>query len=391
MKSLPKIVITKLPRWNYFQYFILGFFKLREKNIIDFEFKTDYITRLSRHTDNRYILGASRKFIKDSYNLEGYIAVNNTKKYFCIDSADAPFLFDSECLEKVSVYFKIQCPVSFDEKGFPLTNKIYIPYCGHKHIDSKLKLTDRGERKPCDNLFQNIHKIKPLMVGPRKLARGNRFQSLNERYEYYVSASSVNSNKKLMCYFGNALGPVPSINVIKPDFDWESDIMAWFQGSLNHPNEKRDKAAALIGALGKDYDARIINPAHADTKGVKAREDLIVPLDTFCHHIAGFQYNLNISGYRMSIPNRFIESFMAGTAIFTDALKVRWYLPFDEEVVETTEMGYLPDEDVDWNKFTNDLRSLPEITKNKVLSCFYKKWEPETAARYIAETLINAL
>lgn len=51
--------------------------------------------------------------------------------------------------------------------------------------------------------------------------------------------------------------------------------------------------------------------------------------------------NLNISGYRMSVPNCFIESFMVGTAIMTDELFVKWYKPFDKEVFETIGMSYL--------------------------------------------------
>jgi hypothetical protein len=325
---------------------------------------------------------------KDAYNLEGYCVIHNTKKYFCIDSADAPFLFDSDSLDKVSVYFKMQCPLSIEKLGFPLTDKVYIPYCDHQHEDTDLNLTGRGPRKLCSNIFQNIEKIRPLMVGPRRLSRGNGYIHLRDSYEHYRASASLSPTKKLMVYFGNALGPLPSSKVIKPDFDWESDIMAWFSDSVNHPNEKRAEAVRIIAEFGKNYDTRIISQGNADSGNAEQKKELIIPLPDFCNHIAQFQYNFNISGYRMSIPNRFIESFMVGTAIFTDRLKVKWYVPFDVEVIETIEMGYLPWKKVKWDTFRKDLQVLPEISKKDVLSAFTHKWAPEVVAQYIINTIL---
>ncbi len=74
----------------------------------------------------------------------------------------------------------------------------------------------------------------------------------------------------------------------------------------------------------------------------KRNTELIIPLDKFGLHVGKFQYNLNISGYRLSMTNRFIESFMDGTAVLTDKLYVKWYKPFTSEVIKTVEMGYLP-------------------------------------------------
>jgi hypothetical protein len=259
------------------------------------------------------------------------------------------------------------------------------PYCDHKHIDENLSLTERGERMICNNLFQNIDKIKPLMIGPRRLAYGNTKVMLKKSYTYNLRASNNDTVKKLMCYFGNALGPVPSKDIKKPDFDWEADLMAWFSGSLNHPNEKRTKAAKIISHMGVNYDARIISDGNADK--IRKKNKLVIPLKDFCNYVAGFQYNFNISGYRMSIPNRFADSFMAGTAVFTDKLKVKWYLPFNKEVVETVEMGYLPNDEVNWDKFENDLKSLPLITKVEIVSEFNKKWSPDVVAKYIINTI----
>ena len=91
----------------------------------------------------------------------------------------------------------------------------------------------------------------------------------------------------------------------------------------------------------------------------------------------------------MSIPNRFMESFIVGTAIITDKLAVKWYLPFDEEVVETVEMGYIPQEKVDWKKAKEDLVNLPDISKEKVLELYEKKWAPIPVARYLVTTVLS--
>lgn len=386
----PKIIITKLPRWTNFQWFLLGFYKLQENAEISLSFRAGFLVWLSLLSDSRLFLGICRKIFrgKDSYNLEGYIRVGGLKKYFCIDCADTPYLFDSKLLDKVDVYFKMQCPVNFDPDGFSLTDSVKIPWCDHRHTGNSLaSLTARGERSKCHNFIENIYKIKPLMVGPRRLAYGNSYRDLERAYQSNLLASQNMTKGRLMCYFGNALGPRPSVHVDKPDYDCEADIMAWFGKAVNHPNEKRAMAAAIIADFGPEYDARVINDWHSDSMRGACHKELIIPLETFCNHISRFEYNLNISGYRMSIPNRFIESFIVGTAILTDKLKVKWYLPFENEVRETVSMGYLPEGKVDWEQFRKDISVLPKTGKQEVLKAFSEKWAPEVVARYIIETM----
>lgn len=119
------------------------------------------------------------------------------------------------------------------------------------------------------------------------------------------------------------------------------------------------------------------------------RTDLIIPLNQFCKHISRFQYNLNVSGYRNSIPNRFIESFAVGTAILTDKLHVKWYLPFGKEVIELSEMGYLPISEVNWNKAKQDIDNLPPVNDQEVLNAYNSKWAPNVFAKYIIDTMLS--
>ena len=393
--KIPKIVITRMsPRWSYFQFFLLGLYELEKKNKIILKFKCDIIFKLSTFfPDTKIVRGIVKVlnsiFNKDSYNMEGFIEVNNAKKYFCIDSADSPFLFDSTALNMVDIYFKMQCPKEFQKEGFKLTDSITIPWCDHQHEDERItKLTARGPRKPLLNLQTNINKIRPLVVGFRRLASFNSYSSLKKGYEHYRNNITNSATKRMMCYFGNAQGPRPEKNITKPDWDWEGDIMGTYAQKIEHPNVKRAKISQLIKAKGPSFDARIISDHFSDEKKLK-RENLIVPIENFCTFISQFEYNINISGYRMSIPNRFIESFIAGTAIFTDKLAVKWYRPFDDEVVETVQMGYLKDSEIDWNAVEKDINNLPDISKEHILKLFNKKWAPIKVAEYIVSSLVE--
>lgn len=392
-KSKPKLVITSGYRWSYFQWFLLGFEMLQHENKIDIEYHLPLGSRLLMHTNSNFKAQVLNKFINhtesDSYLLKGYLLnKDGIKKYFCIDSADSPYLFDVASLKSNDVYFKMQCPKDITTSDYELTNEVHIPWTDHEHVDSSLKLTDRGERKKIPTLTPYLEKIKPLMIGPRKLADGCSYSALKKSYDNYTSDRRKIKQSKIMCYFGNAMGPGVEKNISKPDFDWEKDIMGYYQDEVSHPNEKRAKVAQYIAQL-PGGDARIISEGKSDSNASK-NQKLIIPLKDFCKHIAKFQYNMNVSGYRLSIPNRFIESFIVGTAIFTDQLNVKWYRPFDDEVRETVKMGYLPMNEVNWNKFKQDLYNLPSSNSNQVIKSFEEKWAPDVVAKYIIDTVTNS-
>ena len=389
-----KVVITSGYRWSYFQWFLLGLYQLCEEGMIHIEFKIPIGSKILSKSNNKWILKFAdklrRTFEHDNYNMSGYVIfLDGNKKYFTIDSADAPYLFDSSRLEKSDVYFKMQCPIDLDNEGFSLTNDVIIPWLDHSHVDSKIKeLTRRGERKKCWNFEKNKEKIKPLMVGPRALSKkGFSYQKLQEGYDNYIKNKKAAKNKYIMCYFGNAKGPSLEKNIKSPDFDWEADILTYYGKKVNHPNEKRAIVSDYIAKL-PNCDARIISRGNADTGAEQQDRSRIIPIKEFCAFISDFQYNVNVSGYRRSIPNRFIESFLVGTKIITDKLAVKWYLPFEKtEVVETVEMGYLPLDKIDWKKFENDISLLSENDNSKTIKNFENKWSPLIVAKYILETI----
>lgn len=395
--DIPQVVITSMNRYSYFQWFILGFYYMEREGRIKLSFRVRSLyERLSFVNRSRLMTGFRRYAVSHgihqkwlfrfSNNLEGYVLYRGEKRYFCIDSNDNPFSFDSDLLDKVSVYYKMQCPKDFSEDGFHLTDDVVIPW-----IDQNIERNPKKEkiRKPCRNLFKNIGKIRPLMVGTRLMSRGNAFRWLDESFQNSMASSFVVAEKKMMCYFGNAQGPVPVKND-PVDLDCEAQIVGHFADKTNHPNEKRAKAANIMRGMGDRYDARVIDETEPGFKNRVSHPELVVPIERFCDHISHFQYNLNISGYGMSIPNRFIESFLVGTAIATDRLSLKWYRPFGPEVVETVPMGYLPMDKVDWTQFERDIKNLPDIDKETVLKSFNEKWHPRKAAEYIIDEVLRA-
>lgn len=395
-KNIPIVVITKMsPRWRPFQIFILGLYELERLGEIKLRFRCDWFYRISTILPDLPHLGGimhqlAAYFLNDSYTMEGYVEKEGKRRTFCIDSDDSPHCYDGQLLDNVDIYFKTQCPKEIDiEKGFRLTDDVYLPYCDHRHVNPKLSLTARGERIPLPNLKQNIHKIRPSVVGFRRLADGNSYSALRNGFDSYRKGILQKANKKLMCYFGNAQGPIPMHDLHGPDYESDGFIMGAFP-QLHHPNEKRAIIADIIGQLGEQYDARVISQQATNDKQAVKRTDLIIPIEDFCAHISNFQYNCNVSGLRMSMPNRFMESFIVGTAIVTDKLAVKWYLPFEEEVVELEEMGYLPKDSVNWNRVTQQIKALPEISKETVNKHFEEKWAPVPVARYLVKTVLDA-
>ncbi len=392
-KNIPTVVITKItPNWRPFQIFILGLYELERLGEIKLKFRCDWFFRISTILpDWPHVGGIMHQlallFLEDTYMMEGYIGQNGCRHPFCIDCADSPSGYDGELLKKVKTYFKMQCPIEIDiEKGFRLTDDVYTPYYDYQHKDRKLKVKQLGERLPLDIDKKDINKIRPCVVGFRRLADGNSYVALRNGWENYRKGALKQAHKKAMCYYGNAFGPATfELNTY---IDWNSDKNTQGQfPRLNHPNEKRAIVAKIMQSLGDEYDARLINSGSMEKPKTDAK--LIIPIDKFCAHISDFQYNYNVSGIRMSIPNRFMESFIVGTAIITDKLAVKWYLPFDEEVVETVEMGYLPLNQVDWGKAKEDLVNLPDISKDKVLEQYERKWAPTPVARYLVATVLS--
>jgi len=388
---MKKIVIQQIPNLSYFQWFLLGLYDLEESGEIKLEIKDRLVQILKGKKSQFFYKYVS--YVKDKcfsgYNLRGYLVnEHGYKKYFCIDCGDAPYLFNEKDLKICDIYFKMQCPIDLESDNFELVPGVNIPWSAHEHVNEHLSFSKIGERKIIRYFHKYSDKIRPLMVGPRLLAKRLDYEGLREGYQRFITNQLSKKNKKIMAYFGDAKGPKPFF--FEPaDFNNEANIMDHFKDKIEHPNVKRQKASDFLSSLGEGYDARVINQGNSDSL-LKNNVNLTIPLETFPKFVSQFQYNLNISGYRCSIPNRFIDSFSVGTKIITDKLKVKWYLPFDGDVIETVEMGYLRDSEVNWDIFKKDILSLPESKPKQVIENFENKWSPKVVAKYMVNKLLDS-
>lgn len=398
MKNIPEVVLTNVSnRIDYYQWFLYGFMLMEKKGKIILKYRTSMTQRMLMsnlfwplaklvYKLRSIVMRRLGKYDpKNKSLLRGYVKTGDERKSFCIDSADAPFLFSGKDLREKDVYFKIQCPEKISEEGFYLGN-VCIPWTDYDYVEGINKYSLRGERKTCSDVTQYKNKIKPLLLAVRSMGRKNSFKALDAAYKNLLAARNVPKSARAMCYFGNAKGPRPSGCKRNPDFDWEADILSVYGERMNHPNEKRAKIATILESLGEGYDARIIEWNFSD-EGRKGQASLVIPLKDFSKHVAKFQYNINVSGYRMSIPGRFMDSFVCGTAIATDNLSVKWYRPFGEEVVELGAMGYLPDEEVDYTAIKEKIENLKPVSKQSVIDKYEEYWAPEKCAEYIVETV----
>jgi len=373
-----KVVITKIPikHFFYYQWLILGLYELQSKKEIEFSIRQDVIFERLFLWNYKIYIGL-RKYFKfftrektPDYLLRGFIKSNGKKVNFCYDIADTPYYFDVKALMTDIVYFKAQCPLCISDDGFAFSSTVKIPY--HPIV------------------LNNKDKIVASMLGPGWSYNIYSYKSLKDGYNK-LFLENVNKNGKLMCYFGGNKGPKPIFSYLPDLYLNESHILGYFGKNLSHPNEKRAIAAEFLAAMGNGYDGRIIKVFINPDLAPKINQELFIPLSEYTKHISNYSYNLNIAGYRKSIPFRFIYSLAVGTAIITDKLAVKWYQKFENEVIETVEMGYLPNDKVNWDGFSNSLKNLPEIDSSEIMDKFEKKWSPMAFATYFLSVCVQKI
>ncbi len=388
------VTIKQLPvdSFSYFQWLLLGLKELEEEGLLKLRYNISLFDRIALLWFNsKWIAGALRRIIYyinkvPRHNLIGEIECDGTKKTFTLDCKDSPYIYNVKLLKECDCYFKLHCPIEIEKEGFEIMPSVRVPYMDIEFADNE------GDnaiflRRVSPEVYELRDKILPAMGVPRRLAWSCRYKDMKKQYLRYLESQAVNKDKKLFAYFGST-SPVKGSGKNVFDMDWEPDVITFLkQFNSSHPNEKRAIAVHQMNELGDQYDGRLIHDLVNDNDVV--HQDKVIPLEDFCDFIAQFEYNLNISGFRMSIPNRFVESFISGTAILTDKLRVKWYKPFEDEVVETVEMGYLPNGDVDWDTFKKDIMNLPKVDKEKILKAYNEKWSPIAFAKYVVNTTLG--
>ncbi len=362
---MSKVVINYLPirYYIYFQWFLVGLYKheLEGKLKVKFKFGPYYsffyfiLPEFFQKLFSKYI---HKFFYKNEIPIiRGWYEFEGKKKSFCYETNDSPFWFSENDLPTVDIYFKAQHPIVILEDGFQLSPKLIIKY-------PKL-------------LFAYLYKVRPSMLGPRMLCIGISRNTLLKAYENYIKFSTSNKTKFLMAYFGTDKFPI-KLKQLKNEIDYndEASLMFHFKNILSHPNIKRGILHKHLYQKSPQIDSRLISSGSPS-----------ISLSEFQKHVAQFKYNLNISGFRMSIPNRFIDSFSVGTCVVTDKLKIKWYLPFTSEVVEIDELGYLEENLIDWPRVFDALDNLIDPNCRDIIYNYNKKWSPEAFVNYIIHEL----
>jgi len=337
---------------NYFQWLLLGLMELSNKQIITFEFSEVGVI-------GRGLQRLKAKFSADKrYCIEGRICHQGQELRFAYDISDTPFLFDQKVLDRVDYYFKAQYPKDIASGHFTLSEVFDYQYP--------------------DQVMENLEKIKPALLGTRHLGKSLKYLDMLGYYRNLVSSTSDIKSKKCFIYFGSDNFPE---SIDSSSYDDEGYFFSQLKAPSQHPNIMR---GWFVNHFKDDcrFSCFLLNKHIGDE----------IAFDNFHQTVALHYYNLNISGYRMSLPNRFMDSFVVNTAVLTDNLSVQWYVDFSEYVFEFGEIGYSKQTDSSKQALVNTINQQLDSIEydNKKLTRFYQDYlAPEAFARYVIEATIS--
>ena len=361
------------PLMEYYDWLATGLWMLQERGEIEVEIRTTRTTAPFQLHSKAY--PALRKaFPKLTAALArgvsgiilGHLEAGVKKVTFAYDVSDSPYAIQPDLLLERDLYFKAQCPSSFDPRGFPMARGAFVPY----HPDV-LTYQDR---------------IIPTMLGrplSRTLSRRGNAQVLHKWLELLQTPKDVN----LFAFFGTDRGT----GMGGP----EQVVLNRFAGLVEHPNPKR---GLLVEGLRQRYttgvDARILDTTHPARRGAKMSDD------EFPFAVGRTWHNINVSGLRRSLPFRFVDSFLVGAAVPTDELAVRWYAPFEPgtDVIDLGPMGYELEQNVDWPRIwqafdglMTESQATREDRRRRIAERFQRLWHPQALARHVVDSCLRKL
>lgn len=364
----PVITITNycLNHVRYFDWLVTGFGLLQEQGKVDLRFNLPAAKAALKH---RYIRWGAKAIAPSLVNkingamwwLEGTIDFGGTVSHFVFDVTDHGHAYAEELLPHCHRYFKCQLP-----DAFPHPQQI----C--KNIRRNMPQT----------AVENAHKVKPAMLG-RPLSRALDFRKNIAILRDWESKATQKKSTRILAYFGGDNDP-ESTSRLKD-----------FQGQYQHPNVKRGSLVRYLRQCGAaNIDARLVNSQDPSLIGPELADD-----DSYAKTVADAAYNLNISGLSLSLPFRFIDSFMVGTSVMTDSLGIHWYEPFDsEEVIELGLMGYELNDDVNWHAIEARIHELAhsddknDAERSKhILDRYQRLWSPVALANYVISSCQQAV
>lgn len=364
----PVVTITNfcLNHAGYFDWLVTGFGLLQERGQLRLRFRLPASKTALRHRYFRWgakaiAPGWVAKINGPMWWLEAEIDFGGKVSKFVFDVTDHGYAYAESLLPSCDRYFKCQLPTSFP---------------------APLQLCKGISRPMPQALIDQADKVKPAMLG-RPLSRALDFSKNLRLLREWESKATAQKSTRLFAYFGG-------------DSDPEADNrLKDFPGLYQHPNPKRGRLVAYLRGLEHSgVDARLVNSSDPSLIGPALADD-----DSYSRTVASSAYNLNVSGLSLSLPFRFIDSFLVGTAVATDSLAIHWYAPFDpEEVIELGPMGYELDQDVDWQRAEARLKELADSSPAHdaartahLLDRYQRLWSPEALARYVLASCEESL
>lgn len=309
--------------------------------------------------------------------LIGRLRVRDRIMNFAVDVADSPFAFALGLLETADLYFKCQCPTRFDPSGFPLNTQVRVPY----HPD----------------VFTFGHKVRPAMLG-RPLAYSTNLTRNLRVLRKWETEAGCQKTTRIFASFASDQGPksyTPESAFSPPhDYEFESTLLARWGDAVHHPNRKRGRIVAMLRSLNKpDISAFLFRSSNPEIVGRRLSDHQYrLSLQQAC-------VNLNISGFKRSLPFRFMDTFLSGGMVATDTLAVRWYAPFETglEVTEIGDLGYEPEEKVNWPDVKARLLHIYEkqegcaANAKAIRDAYRKKWAPAAFASHFLQECLRTL
>jgi len=378
--AIPVVTITRFPIRNrgYFEWVYTGLQILKESGEIELRHegeKADLFLRKHPRVYGKigqYAPGLANLLSpSDHFSMTGRIELGGKMMTFAYDVTDSPFTYALAHLEMVDLYFKTQCPISFDPSGYELSSEIRVPY----HPD----------------VLNFQEKIKPAM------STGPITSTLNLKRNLAVLAenklkSSHEKTTRIFASFGGDKGPAPwsreTFNTTPHNYMNERAILNRYP-EIQHPNEKRARVVKILREMNSDaIDARIWNTKDAFIQGDAFK------WNDYLQAVGRSVWNINVSGFRRSLPFRFLDSFQVGCGIATDTIGTRWYEPFDNEieVVEFGDLGYETAENTNWEAIQSrlvqihDRAAIEESKALEIRELFDRKWHPRRLGEYFVRT-----
>jgi hypothetical protein len=375
------IEIDNLAGIDYTEYYITGFWQLKEKGLIDrvkitcgtdpwgIKVKPGYFPYIYRKI-YRYKGGQLLPFLIKpltvtnpelgdihQFFLFGRITEGKRSKTFVIDTSDVPW--DFRYIDTTNFYFKSQFPKTF--------SKGYVDLSRHERFSIP------------ENAIANSKKIHPLILG-RPLGRILDF-SLNKRLLNRYAQMRAHTKRKirLLAFLGTMIDGFSLSTSTHPPSIKRAELVTKAHQQI--PGSK------CILSISKEIEEMNIS---AETLALKNR---IPVTDRKYQRLIYDSYaTLNITGAAGSIPWRILDGFLSGMIPISDNFLVDWYEPLTpgKDFLSIGNLGYELLQDVNIEDSFLQLKDYVENIETYYLSTaeeraekFNNYFSPESVARYM--------